>query len=79
MDSALRSIDHDELTTGMTGVYYRWSKRWEDQVTGPFKVKLRSRGHEGEWVDLQSDKLGDRRVLLADDEDYGHPTFYVLA
>lgn len=75
---ALKPIEHSDLAQGLR-VYYRYSLSG-GEAYGPFKVKLRSRDHDGEYVLLEgefSEPKRDTRVSLADDEDYGQPIFYV--
>lgn len=76
----LNPIDHSDLTSG-TAVYYGYTLKMREP-TGPFKVKMRSRDHSGEFVMLTTKDddgtVDDRRVSLADDEDYGLPIFYTI-
>lgn len=61
-------IDHNELTTGKR-VWYKYDAL--EAVFGPFTVLGFFNDHEGRKV-----QLGDRHVLLADDEDFGALSFF---
>lgn len=66
-------IAHYQLTKGKR-VWYHY-QRIGTLLMGPFTVDNVGRGVDGPSV-LLSGAGGDRRVSLADDEDYGLPLFY---
>ena len=70
--TTLPEIDSSTLQPGMV-ISYRYGKL--DTVFGPFKVKLVSRDHNGPYAILIKDR-DDRRISLADDEDYGSLHIY---
>jgi thioredoxin reductase len=67
-------IDHDDLSKGAK-VFYKYAKE-EGDPRGPVTVKLRSRDHEGSFV-IVTFGSDERKLYLADDEDYGALSFYV--
>jgi len=68
----LKKIDNDEVRIGME-VYFKYS-RSESEPVGPLKVVGRTGSHQGECIALH-----DRLIYLADDDDFGEPTFYTKA
>lgn len=65
-------IDVDELRKGMV-IYYKWATLASS--IGPCTVEHVSRDHTGPYV-LLKHANGDRRISLADDEDYGPLSVY---
>lgn len=80
MSEGLAQIESRALTTGMRGVFYKYSKRPEMDLSGPYRVTRISRDQDGEFVDFTKNNGSENdgtRVYLADDDDYGYPCFYV--
>jgi hypothetical protein len=67
-------IEHNDLATG-TQVWYKHEKTHYNPY-GPFTVTKFYSNHEGRHVLLKATGLGERAVLLADDDDFGSPIFY---
>lgn len=69
----LKPIDVDDLAVGMH-IYYKWQNL--ASAIGPCTVKILSRDHTGPYAILHTSE-GDRRISLADDEDYGPLSAYI--
>ena len=68
----LKLIEVDDIAAGMI-IYYKWQHL--ASPIGPYKVKLVSRDRTGPYAILNNSE-GDRRISLADDEDYGPLSVY---